>query len=145
MAGRNKALSLYRSILRAHDKFLPMSMRQLGDAYVKSEFRLHKSAKPEQAAQFFVEWEKYLRHVERTGRGNTSMDVGMVDRRQVPSMSSSPPIGSPDYVDGNNDAMRKNVLSFGKDVPADVALNEEQRDQLEKLREEAAKAGAEHG
>jgi hypothetical protein len=34
---RNKALSLYKSILRAHSKYLPMEMRQLGDAYVKSE------------------------------------------------------------------------------------------------------------
>ena len=37
MAGRIKALSLYKNILRAHDKFLPHEMKQLGDAYVKSE------------------------------------------------------------------------------------------------------------
>ena len=37
MAGRIKALSLYKNILRAHDKFLPHQMRALGDAYVKSE------------------------------------------------------------------------------------------------------------
>ena len=39
MAGRYRALSLYKSILRAHDKFLPRSMRQMGDAYVKAEVR----------------------------------------------------------------------------------------------------------
>ena len=37
MSGRIKALSLYKDILRAHDKFLPHEMKQLGDAYVKSE------------------------------------------------------------------------------------------------------------
>jgi hypothetical protein len=37
---RDKALALYKSILRAHSKYLPMEMRQLGDAYVKSEVRL---------------------------------------------------------------------------------------------------------
>jgi len=37
MSGRIKALSLYKNILRAHDKFLPHEMKQLGDAYVKSE------------------------------------------------------------------------------------------------------------
>jgi hypothetical protein len=36
---RIKALTLYKSILRAHSKYLPMEMRQLGDAYVKSEVR----------------------------------------------------------------------------------------------------------
>jgi len=36
-------------------------------------------------------------------------------------------------------------MSFGKDVPTGVAFNEEQESQLEKLREEAAKAGKEHG
>jgi len=40
MAGRIKALSLYKNILRAHDKFLPHEMKQLGDAYVKSEVSL---------------------------------------------------------------------------------------------------------
>jgi hypothetical protein len=38
MQTRTRALSLYKSILRAHDRYLPsQSMKQLGDAYVKSE------------------------------------------------------------------------------------------------------------
>mmetsp|Transcript_21129 Transcript_21129/g.27102 ORF Transcript_21129/g.27102 Transcript_21129/m.27102 type:complete len:140 (+) Transcript_21129:2-421(+) len=138
MASRNKALSLYKSILRAHDKFLPHSMRQLGDAYVKAEFRLHKNAKPEQTQQFFVEWEKYLQHIERTGRGNQSMDVGLLDKnnpQQHPRQQQVPP------------SMRSSSdsSSFGKDLSTDAVLNEEQEGQLDKLREEAARAGAESG
>jgi len=32
-----RALSLYKAVLRAHQRYLPHEMRQLGDAYVKSE------------------------------------------------------------------------------------------------------------
>ena len=37
-------LSLYRRILRAHQTVLPPAHRELGDAYVKEEFRLHRGA-----------------------------------------------------------------------------------------------------
>jgi len=43
------------------------------------KFRLHKTAKPEQATLFFVEWEKYLQHIERTGREKQSIELGLVD------------------------------------------------------------------
>jgi Complex1_LYR-like len=36
-------LPLYRRILRAHRKHLPVELRILGDKYVKKEFRDHKS------------------------------------------------------------------------------------------------------
>ena len=35
-------------------------MRKLGDDYVRSEFRAHKAAKPEQVAQFVHGWSDYL-------------------------------------------------------------------------------------
>ena len=35
--GNRRALSLYKAVLRAHQRYLPHEMRQLGDAYVKSE------------------------------------------------------------------------------------------------------------
>jgi hypothetical protein len=35
-------IPLYRRLLRAHRKHLPMQMRLLGDEYVKSEFRAHR-------------------------------------------------------------------------------------------------------
>ena len=61
-------------------------------------------------------------HVERTGRENQSMEVGLID---------------------NNTS--NNKPSFGKDVSREVSFSEEQRDQLGKLREEAAKAGQQGG
>lgn len=35
-------IPLYRRLLRAHRKFLPVEMRLLGDEYVKAEFRAHR-------------------------------------------------------------------------------------------------------
>ena len=40
MSTRSQAISLYKNILRAHKRFLPFEMRQLGDAYVKAEVRI---------------------------------------------------------------------------------------------------------
>lgn len=36
-------IPLYRRLLRVHRKKLPVEMRLLGDEYVKSEFRAHRS------------------------------------------------------------------------------------------------------
>jgi hypothetical protein len=100
------------------------------------QFRLHKSAKPEQTSQFFVEWEKYLTHVERTGRGNQTMDAGLGDD------SRAPPKGITSYPASKNGMSdQQKSPSFGKELGT-VDMNEEQEKQLEKLREEAAKAGA---
>lgn len=95
------ALALYREILRAHRK-LPAEMRSLGDAYVKEEFRKHKSAKAKFLPPFFAAWQDYLRHL----------------KAQDPSAGT---IGSdlkPEHV---------------------AALNDEQREQLAKLRSEVDK------
>lgn len=35
-------------------------MRNIGDEYVRNEFKLHKNAKPEFLNKFFTEWELYL-------------------------------------------------------------------------------------
>eukprot|EP00613_Pedinella_sp_CCMP2098_P013179 CAMPEP_0171648146 /NCGR_PEP_ID=MMETSP0990-20121206/35928_1 /TAXON_ID=483369 /ORGANISM="non described non described, Strain CCMP2098" /LENGTH=74 /DNA_ID=CAMNT_0012225605 /DNA_START=124 /DNA_END=348 /DNA_ORIENTATION=- len=35
-------------------------MRDLGDSYVKEEFKLHKTAKPEFLEPFFREWDLYV-------------------------------------------------------------------------------------
>ena len=53
------ALSLYRGILRAH-RSLPSHLRNVGDAYVKSEFRLHRTAREPFVAAFLHEWSVYL-------------------------------------------------------------------------------------
>ena len=56
----SKSPYLFRSILREHRKRLPVLMRKLGDDYVRSEFRAHKTAKPEQVAQFMHGWNDYM-------------------------------------------------------------------------------------
>lgn len=50
--------SLYKRILVLH-RFLPIDLRALGDQYVKDEFRRHKSAAPEEAKSFMIEWKNY--------------------------------------------------------------------------------------
>ena len=143
---RARALSLYKSILRAHDRYLPSpSMRQLGDAYVRSEFRLHKSAKPEQAAMFFTEWDKYLEHVERTGRENFSINVGLLEPPEQQHQQQSDQWQMVEQEKQQQQRRRSagGTLFFGRDVSNDVVFNEEQERQLEKLREEADKAAEE--
>jgi hypothetical protein len=145
MAGqtRARALSLYKSILRAHERYLPSpSMRKLGDAYVKSEFRLHKSAKPEQAAMFFTEWDKYLEHVERTGRENLSINVGLLDppEQQHQEQSEQWQMFGQEKLQQQRRRSAGGTLFFGRDVSNDVVFTEEQERQLEKLREDAAKS-----
>jgi hypothetical protein len=109
----------------------------------KTQFRLHKNAKPEQATLFFVEWEKYLEHIERTGRENQSMDVGMSDHQRL----HSDRIQIPEYEDQQQQQRRKldGALFFGRDVSNDIVFNEDQVGQLDKLREEAAKAAGDGG
>ena len=97
------------------------------------QFRLHKTAKAEQTTLFFNEWEKYLDHIVRTGREKQSIDVGLVDQPHNGSSNSN-----------NNPMVHKHkserTITFGKDVPKDIELTEEQKSQLEALKQEAAKA-----
>ena len=46
---------LYKIIFQLH-KSLPSDLKQLGDSYVRSEFKLHKNATPEHTAKFLAEW-----------------------------------------------------------------------------------------
>lgn len=53
-------LELYRAILRAH-RAMPAFQRELGDKYVRQEFRLHKQVdNPVQIIGFLTEWQRYL-------------------------------------------------------------------------------------
>ena len=42
-------------------------MRNMGNAYLKNEFSLHKTAKPEQVSQFYDAWEAYLANLRHQG------------------------------------------------------------------------------
>lgn len=58
-------IALYRHVLRLHRDKLPPTKRALGDAYVKKEFRDHRSAKPEFVRGFLKAWEAYASDLER--------------------------------------------------------------------------------
>ena len=84
--------------------------------------------KAEQLRHFLEEWEKYLGHIEQTGRKMRSAEAGWMD--------SSPTSKSASSLIGEN--VR---VGFGKDVSRDFVFNEEQASQLGKLREEARRGG----
>ena len=50
--------------------------RQLGDEYVKEEFRAHKAAKPEQVAVFMSEWGKYNTMLLEQSKANVQSGAG---------------------------------------------------------------------
>uniref|UniRef100_A0A8B9BGB3 Succinate dehydrogenase assembly factor 3 n=1 Tax=Anser brachyrhynchus TaxID=132585 RepID=A0A8B9BGB3_9AVES len=52
---------LYRRLLRLH-RALPPALRELGDRYVREEFRKHKAAGPAEAQRFLREWEEGTSH-----------------------------------------------------------------------------------
>jgi hypothetical protein len=61
-------LVLYRSILKAHVRSLPVNLKDLGDSYVKTEFRLHKNVQSQKERdQFFEAWEGYLKDLNLRG------------------------------------------------------------------------------
>jgi hypothetical protein len=98
-------------------------MKQLGDAYVKAEFRQHKSvSKKEQLDQFFTAWEEYMNQILMTARAKEAVSAGALD-----SMAKDTSVSHP--------------FQFGKDLPENVELTDEQIEQLNKLRDEATRAG----
>lgn len=122
MTGSQRAIGLYRSLLKAHKTHLPPEMRHLGDTYIKSEFKMHKNAKPEHLTGFFGEWEKYLEELKKTARTRESLSMGAV-------------------VDPSATAQASEAMAYGKDLPKGIELQEEQRQQLEALKREAEKLG----
>jgi Complex1_LYR-like len=139
-SSRHRALSLYRNILRAHEKFLSgprPEMKDLGNAYVKSEFRLHKTANPQQAAMFLKEWDGYWQQLCMTARAreatiSTGATAGSMDSHSTGSSGSSNNMNSNHH---NHDS----VFEFGAELPSNVTVSEEQQEQLQKLKEEVTK------
>ncbi|GMS80277.1 hypothetical protein PENTCL1PPCAC_2452 [Pristionchus entomophagus] len=70
-------LVLYKRILRLHYG-LPPPARLMGDAYVRDEFRRHKTAPREQALVFLHEWMQYCTMLSKqlTGRGISKGIIG---------------------------------------------------------------------
>lgn len=117
MTTNPKALPLYRSILRAHAKYLTPEMRGLGDEYVKNEFRLFRNVTDEtQLKGFYTEWQKYAQQILETARARNVQAAGIVNHQD----------------DDGNDWNK-----FGAHLDSNVEMTEEQRIQLDKLKEEA--------
>ncbi|TMW51832.1 hypothetical protein DOY81_003077 [Sarcophaga bullata] len=53
-----KVRILYKTVLRLH-RGLPDELRELGDKYVRDEFRRHLKCTPMEAQLFMTEWAKY--------------------------------------------------------------------------------------
>ncbi|VDK21051.1 unnamed protein product [Taenia asiatica] len=64
---------LYKMILRTH-KALPPELRELGDRYVREEFRRHKNCDPVYVGPFMMEWTRYL--VDLNKQIRSAMKVG---------------------------------------------------------------------
>ena len=52
----SRVRALYRRILLLH-RVLPPNLKDLGDQYVRDEFRRHKTAGSKEAERFLQEWE----------------------------------------------------------------------------------------
>lgn len=78
------ARRLYRRILQLH-RALPPALRDLGDRYVKEEFRRHRAAGPAEAQRFLREWEASARRPAGQGRGGARLGAG-----QAPARSGAP-------------------------------------------------------
>jgi hypothetical protein len=62
-------LRIYRAVLRVH-RSLPLEMRQLGDVYLKQEFRSAKSLTDEATInEFLVTWNDYCTLLQQQFKG----------------------------------------------------------------------------
>uniref|UniRef100_A0AC35TL93 Succinate dehydrogenase assembly factor 3 n=1 Tax=Rhabditophanes sp. KR3021 TaxID=114890 RepID=A0AC35TL93_9BILA len=70
-------LILYKRILRLHYG-LPPDFKQLGDVYVKDEFRRHKEASKEHTLVFLRSWTEYTMMLSKqlTGKGLAKKEIG---------------------------------------------------------------------
>jgi len=77
MASQGSLAQLYRALLTLHRSKFPDPLRSVGDAYVRSEFRAHLSAKttPAQWDQFTAEWLRYHRMLAGEGAAEPAADV----------------------------------------------------------------------
>jgi len=51
-------------------------MREIGDEYVKKEWRLHKKAEPPFVAKFLIQWNNYLEQIKGLDPHSEELDLG---------------------------------------------------------------------
>ncbi|KAJ8687137.1 hypothetical protein QAD02_022931 [Eretmocerus hayati] len=72
--------TLYKVVLRLH-RGLPAEVKELGDLYVKDEFRRHKNCTPDEANVFLNEWADYA--------------IGLSEQLGLRGPRSAKPLGKP--------------------------------------------------
>ena len=76
-------LVLYRKILRIHRR-MPLAMRQIGDPYVKSEFKLHSTTEnPMHIIGFLSEWQSYAQQLSTqlsAGWSGSKIEKSKIDK-----------------------------------------------------------------
>ncbi|KAJ2770646.1 hypothetical protein IWQ56_000043 [Coemansia nantahalensis] len=83
-----RALQLYRSILRTHRR-LPRELRFVGDQYVRSEFRSHRTVTDKRFLdQFYAQWTAYLSQLREQTGAERSADAWNVGRSLDPELVS---------------------------------------------------------
>uniref|UniRef100_A0AAG5DG37 Succinate dehydrogenase assembly factor 3 n=1 Tax=Anopheles atroparvus TaxID=41427 RepID=A0AAG5DG37_ANOAO len=73
-----KVRILYKSILRLH-RGMPPALQEMGNNYVKDEFKRHKNCSPIESQKFMNEWAGYaLNLAEQLGLRGKPGPVGMI-------------------------------------------------------------------
>ncbi|CCC66598.1 hypothetical protein NCAS_0A00380 [Naumovozyma castellii] len=73
-------LMLYRRILREH-KHLPAIQREMGDEYVKNEFKLHQNIdNPLHIVGFLTSWQDYLTLISNGNWKEASMNATTLEK-----------------------------------------------------------------
>ncbi|CDO92719.1 unnamed protein product [Kluyveromyces dobzhanskii CBS 2104] len=73
-------LQLYRCILREHRNLHP-TQRELGDQYVKNEFKLHKNTdNPLYIVGFLASWQDYLHMITRGEWEEGTLSTDLLDK-----------------------------------------------------------------
>ena len=69
-------LQLYARVLRTHRSRLPFHLRELGDRYVRDEFRKHRAADARWQRGFAAGWADYVRQLESQGAAEFDAGAG---------------------------------------------------------------------
>lgn len=97
---RREGLHIFRSILKLHSS-LPENMKELGNTYVKQEFKLHHHPQGElftvtHYVTFLNSWKDYIDEMERTevklyGRNLSSEEVSKMSKQQKTTINTYKP------------------------------------------------------
>ena len=110
-------LHLFREIIRCHHIKLAGPLREIGDDYVKAEFRSHLKAKTTQAQwqQFVTQWRTYLSFVSGTADAKAPIVSSSGELSEEVLMAMSPDQRR------RMELLREEVKHFGSDEKSEEA------------------------